>query len=338
MKFHDMQKPLVQSALVLLAILVVIGFVAGSGAESFLGGIMSIFKGVIYTVLYAFALLIGLIFSVILLIAIFLGAVSLYSSEKAKEMYAYVRQRATDLYLSWTKRSLKLYDSKDASAEQKSTDPPPSSQQETTQFATASSLASLEQKVLSEVKKIQETVGNLSTSNASLDASFVSLQETVSSFPGTDILQRVAQLEIQQEKTESTLNECLKKIETISNTAALEEENKRLGKEIKTVQGEVASVANILEELRTSFSERGKTPPEEEAVIANEEEYRIFAYLEKETDKKQFMECVAKAVEKEMTYAEIDSFLTESLPKKIDGIIKDHPSLTKDYIRACKNV
>lgn len=340
MKYHDMQKPLVQSALVLLAILVVIGFVAGSGAESFFGGIVSILKGVVYTVLFAFALIIGLIFSVVLLIAIFLGAISLYSSEKAKEMYANLRQRSSDLYLSWTNRPQRQQASSSSSPDQKNTAYSSSPQQERSQYATASSLMNLEQKLSSEVVDIKKIVDTLNAKSSSLDTSFTSMQETVSALPGSDIIQRIEQLELQQEKLGAKLEECLRTFEKMSKTTGLEEENKKLSKDISAVQGEIALVTKDLGELRTLFSETNAVATvaaKEPTASAQEEEYRIFAYLEKDTDKTQVIKYVAEAVEKNMTYAEMDSFFAKSLPKKVNAILKDHPSLTKEYIRSCKN-
>ena len=34
-----------------------------------------------------------------------------------------------------------------------------------------------------------------------------------------------------------------------------------------------------------------------------------------------------------MTYAQIDEHLTKTVPPELDKIIKDHPALTKNYIR-----
>jgi hypothetical protein len=46
---------------------------------------------------------------------------------------------------------------------------------------------------------------------------------------------------------------------------------------------------------------------------------------------------VEEAVSQELTYAKIDEYLTENLSPELDQIIKDHPSLTKTYIRTLKN-
>ena len=314
----------------------IIGFVAGSGAESFLGGIISIVKGVVYTALFAFALILGLIFSVVLLIAIFLGAVSLHSSEKAKDMYGNLRQRTIDLYLSWTGKIQRQHGTSSLSPIQKRTVHSESPLKEDPQFATASSLMSLEQKFSTEIAGIQQTMDTLNAKSGSIDTSFAALQDTISSLPGSEIVQRIDELEIQQKKMEAKLNESLQKLEKIGNTTVLEEENKRISKEISAVRGDIATVSKDLEELRSSFSQLDSSANELSDSVS-EDDFRIFSYLEKDADKKQFVDFVAEAIEKNMTYAEIDDFLTKSLPKKVDSIIKEHPSLTKEYIRDCKN-
>lgn len=59
----------------------------------------------------------------------------------------------------------------------------------------------------------------------------------------------------------------------------------------------------------------------------------IFTYIEKQDDQSLFIEKVHEALAQEMTYAQIDQYLTSSLPQELDKIIKDHPALTKNYIR-----
>ena len=62
----------------------------------------------------------------------------------------------------------------------------------------------------------------------------------------------------------------------------------------------------------------------------------IFSYIESDADQTVFIAKVEEAVSKEMTYAQIDTYLTENLSPELDKIIKDHPSLTKTYLRNLK--
>ena len=47
----------------------------------------------------------------------------------------------------------------------------------------------------------------------------------------------------------------------------------------------------------------------------------------------QLTEKIQQALVQDMTYAQIDDHLTNSLPFECDKIIKDHPALTRNYIR-----
>lgn len=59
----------------------------------------------------------------------------------------------------------------------------------------------------------------------------------------------------------------------------------------------------------------------------------IFTYIDKQEDQSLFIEKVQEALVQEMTYAQIDDYLTNTLPVELDKIIKDHPALTRNYIR-----
>jgi chromosome segregation ATPase len=62
----------------------------------------------------------------------------------------------------------------------------------------------------------------------------------------------------------------------------------------------------------------------------------IFSYIEKEADQSLFIQNVESALSQERTYAQIDEYLTAKLPPELDKIIKDHPALTKNYIRSLR--
>lgn len=66
-------------------------------------------------------------------------------------------------------------------------------------------------------------------------------------------------------------------------------------------------------------------------------DFGIFTYFEKKEDAVLFIEHVEKAIRQQLTYAQIDDFLTKELPSEVDSILKDHPSLTKQYIREIRN-
>lgn len=62
----------------------------------------------------------------------------------------------------------------------------------------------------------------------------------------------------------------------------------------------------------------------------------IFTYIENEADQSLFIKKVEEALSQSMTYAQIDEYLTTNLSSELDKIIKDHPALTKNYIRTLR--
>lgn len=61
--------------------------------------------------------------------------------------------------------------------------------------------------------------------------------------------------------------------------------------------------------------------------------FGIFSYIIEKDDQATFIKTVEDAVAEDMTYAQINEYLTGNLSPELDKIIKDHPSLTKTYIR-----
>jgi chromosome segregation ATPase len=59
----------------------------------------------------------------------------------------------------------------------------------------------------------------------------------------------------------------------------------------------------------------------------------IFTYIVTESDQSLFIQKVEEALALEMTYAQVNDYLSKNLPPELDKIIKGHPALTKKYIR-----
>ncbi len=127
-------------------------------------------------------------------------------------------------------------------------------------------------------------------------------------------------LEEKIETTEQSLNTLNDEFNILQETVDTQKaEIDQLSKENKESLATIDSLNKKIENL------------EEEADRAPEA--GIFSYFDTEEAKDLFCEKIDAAIEQEMTYAQIDAFLTEELPKEVDKIVKDHPSLTKNYIR-----
>lgn len=62
----------------------------------------------------------------------------------------------------------------------------------------------------------------------------------------------------------------------------------------------------------------------------------IFTYIENEDDQSFFVQKVEEALAQGMTYAQINKYLSKNLTSDLDKILKDHPSLTKKFIRTLR--
>lgn len=341
MKNNALKKPLVQSALVLLAAILLIGFVAGSGAESFFGGIVSIFKGVLYTILFAIALIVAVVFSTLVLFAIYIASLALYSPQLAKENATALRQRLYNLYLSWSSccRSSPQYGRKQESQGppfQSTEQPQKSFTQQQSPSTTQEILQSVRQEFAEEIAGIKNSMTQLNKNNTSFNDSLSELRKSMAETSADDFSKRAEELEQNQKALQEQLADCSQKIAELTEQQTKgTQTTQQQGKQLDEVIADLGSLKSRVEVLTGTIEQLKGTSASQHSEI--DLEHRIFSYLEQQKDKIQFAQLIAKATEQNMTYAEIDDFLSESLPKEIDAIIKEHPSLTKEYIRELKN-
>ncbi len=123
---------------------------------------------------------------------------------------------------------------------------------------------------------------------------------------------------------------------------ALKQDNQTLKSAVAALTANNATLKREIEELTTTVTAKKpekeqNTVPEDKEVSDSPQQSGIFSYIEKETDQQLFIETVEKALEQETTYAQIDAFLSTNLPKELDKTIKEHPSLTRDFIRNKRN-
>ncbi len=341
MNRREMQKPLVQTALVLLGVILLIGFVAGSDAQSFFGGVGSIVKGVFLSILYAIALAISLVVSVVFLFAIFLGAVALYSQETAKDLYNKLLQSVMHLYSTWfppkagapLKEDVKEDVEKHAPLVKEKTETAASPAiEKSAPEPTPALLAGLREEISQEINKLNNSVNVLDERNKSFDRSIAGLKQSLEANPSEDIINKISSLEAQHQDLSSQLSTFTEKLAQMGSVA---DEAVKLAKqqsfELSKVETQISSYSSAIDDLQQKLESKTAEP------VTGSENHRIFNYLEKDADKKKFAKLIGEAIAKEMTYTEIDTFLTKSLSKDADTIIKEHPSLTKQYIRDCKN-
>lgn len=349
MKNNEFRLPLIQSGLVLVVIFLLIAFVAGSDAHGVLGGITSIFKGFYYLILFVIVLVFAIIFSIILLIAIFIGAVALYSPDTAKEMFNKLQQNSSALITSYTSCCGK--DSVCSSTEV--SDPTPaesdsSSNEDSWQKYVVKNedpkpdkVETLSKTLSLEIENIGGEVKLLQTKNTTLSESLAGLKESVDEISASEVTTRTDQVESRQDELIEKIDTAQQKLDSLDATVTTHtQSSSTLIEKLDGFQAQLTALTDELELLKKTQEEPAVEEPIDEVkddlVKTEEEQHRIFSYIEKKKDRELFSNSIAEAVAKDMSFAKIDDFLTQSLPKKIDSIIKEHPSLTKDYIRDCR--
>ncbi len=98
-------------------------------------------------------------------------------------------------------------------------------------------------------------------------------------------------------------------------------------------QADNSSLQTRIEELNHEIEGLIKQVNELELGSKQPSASGIFSYIDNEVHQTLFIEKVTEALKQEMTYAQIDDYLSKALPADLDKIIKDHPALTRNYIR-----
>jgi hypothetical protein len=98
MNRNDFRNPLIQSGILLLIVFISISIVANSPADGFIGSIFALVSGLLKGLLFVIALSIGLVFSIAVLIGIFILAVSIHSVDKARTLFEQLKTALSALY------------------------------------------------------------------------------------------------------------------------------------------------------------------------------------------------------------------------------------------------
>jgi len=296
MKNNEFRAPLIQSGVLLVAIVLIISMVPsgeGMGVGGFIGAAVS---GFFNLILFLIALTLAIGISVVVLIGIFIGAIALQSPEKASSLYRATKQSFANILQNAVAGS-QTTDTSDAGISQEEYDIMKN------QFV---SLQDANQKLQNDVstlnsknKKLQEDlhgltlmVDELKEAEAKINELIHNLSAKVDEDPDSGLKEQILKLEEMYAKTNES---------------------------IATLAGRIEAIESASAKPAVDIQSAG-----------------IFQYMESEDDKKLFADKVLEGVSKELTYAQFDSFLSESLPAELDQIVKDHPSLTKDYIRSMR--
>jgi len=303
MKNTQFRTPLIQSAAVLGGVLILFAIIASSSANGSEGGFLSVIFGIGNLILFAIGMVIALLFSIGLLIAIFLAAVAMVNPEQASQMYSDLKKNFSPSAIALNRQCCENSSAGiDISKEEYD-----KMKQEIAEIQEKNKLLQTNiNKVTADNSLLQSHVDTLNGENSALKMKIDDLSAAVENLQGSEkeIKNLVDQLTKKvQAGADQDLKDQLKKLEKLQDDTHL-------------------AIDTILERLNTLESGLKQTPTS-----------GIFTYIDKKEEQTLFIQKVEEALIQEMTYAQIDDYLTKTLPPALDKIIKDHPSLTKSYIR-----
>jgi len=364
MKSNALRAPLIKSAIVLVIFSLLFYFTSSSPQGSVWTSIGTIFIVAFTTVQWFFALSIGLIVSLVVLIAIFLGAVAMVSPASASRMYEGLRETL----LAWFTPVINLFKS---------------DREEKLAAALETFGQGLKEEIIADIQTtragLKKTQTELETKLGGLSSRLATLEETATGLAEGEQVETLAgeikgvvesAIEIKGtvDALKISVEQTAKQVQEVSGDGILGDLPARIEKlemqeipepqpavDISPLQKDIAAVQAELTSLqqkavntdtkavtepaapaaKKTAAKKTEKPPEQ-AKAAEEEEHRIFSYFDDPADKKKVAELVASTLKKDMSYKQVMDLVAKALGGKKGEIVTSHPSLSKDYIRLCR--
>lgn len=297
MKNSEFRTPLIQSGALLVAIVFIISLIPSGDGMSVGSVIGALFTGVFRIILFLLALALALVISVAVLVGIFLAAIALQSPEKAAEIYTATKTRVSELIQNALACRSSSTETADTGISQE------------------------------EYDQMKSTISSLQITNVQLQNDISSLQDRNTQLQGDihGLTRMIEDLKDSESKIKDLISQVSAKVEAEPDSDLKNQIQKLEGMVSKTTES-IAHLAGRIESL-----EESATQP-----VSGSQTAGIFSYIVTDEERALFARKVEEGAAKEMTYAQFDEFLTESLPAELDKILKEHPSLTKDYIRSMR--
>ncbi len=336
MKNKELQSSLIKSGiLTLLFIFFIYAFAVGdSGGVG--GTICSIFSGT----LFLLGLIVAVAVSIIVMFGIYFGILYLFDVEICKKTYAEFK-----IKLAASSKAFSGSCGSKCSPKTETVIVPISDEDlkplRSNQDTLSNQLSGLENSVSS----IEKTLSTVSASVADVSVEINELGNKAASI----------EEELQGKASTAAIDDSAKKL--TADISALQNSVKPLGDKISELETTLSSLSgddedtsdDLQDKLDTAINEikdelKGMqesinslaSQPQEQSVETEKPEHKLLAYFSNNDDVNQFVALVNEAVDKEMTYAQAGEFLTDSLSKDAVKVVTGHPSLTKDYIKVCR--
>ncbi len=335
MKNIELRTALIKSGIIVALCVFFIYAFAADDSGGVIGTIGSIFSGILFVVGLLFAITV----SIAVMFGIYFGILYMHNKDHCKEVYAEFKTKLVDTskamgcccpvkhssHKSETSHTNQvdmtpLFDNQEKLASQLDTIQKSVSSLEQTFTGFTAALASSTEKVNNLDSKIQQTEE--------------ALAEKANTTSVDDLTKKLAvditALQISVKPLDTKLTELEKNLSDFSNKENDSELQEKLHSSIDGIKQEIADMKKSIKNLSVK--------PAQSSTEPKDTNHRLLSYFTEKADEKKFVKLVTEAVAKGMTYAQVDEYLNDSLSKEASDVIADHPSLTKDYIRICRQV
>ena len=371
MKSNQLRSPLISSAILLAVFSLIVYFTLTSPEGSVLNSFGSIVALLLRIIQVVIGLGLALIVSLAVLIGIFLGAVALVNPSTSSRMFEALRQAIR----SWlaplagllkSKKGEKLKEERDAFGATLKTDfsrmvAPVKKELAAVQgnfdnkvSALRGKLSEVEESIagkasIEQVETVTAEVAAVSETLTGTEASVKTLAAKVEQVGAPDSGQILGDLPSRLEALEH------KEDPEAIDLQAIEEKISGLQAEItratQPLEEKIAALTSEIIELKAAPAEKKSTAKSEVAATKEEQkgasaatsvpeaddgEHRLLTYFTDAAEKKKIEDLVGQTLKKDMTYAQVTKFLVKKMGKDGGKIIREHPSLVKDYIRQCR--
>lgn len=306
MKKSEFKTPLIQSALVLGGVLVLFAILASSGADGSGGGFLAIIFGIGNLILFFIGMGIALLFSIAVLIAIFLAAVAMVDKEQASQMYSGLKKNFALIVMSLNKQYF-----------------------DNNTIETGITMEEYD-RMKQEIAQLQKKNSTLQGHINGLTGDNTLLQNIVDNLQGENLglKEKIEELSVAVENLQDSEVEIKNLVDKLTEKiqAGADLELKNQIQSLEQLHADTHIKTEVMMERLKGLESTLKPIP-----VSG-----IFSYIGKEEQQSLFIEKVEAALSQERTYAQIDEYLTANLPPELDKIIKEHPALTKNYIRSLR--
>ena len=320
MNKNDFKNPLIQSGAVLLLVFLLISIVAGSGSQGLWGSIGALISGLFSAILFVIALCIAIVFSIAVIIGIYVAAVYIYSSEKGRDLLEQLKGYIVALYgkarginIKYKLPSAKPVKSESESAHvaEPSSPAAPQPTRHSLRGSSSAQVSALESKIEA-INSMLTDLTHYTSTNAEKIAALH--QQVDQSSSDSDLEGQLATIAETHERMSGELQELSGRVE--ASSGALQQLERQFGAELEGIKQELAALHD-----KTSVPE----------VVSG-----ILSYIDAPEDRDKITEKAKEAISRGMTYSQVDEFFKASLSAEVYQELAAHPRLTKDFLRSIK--